>query len=116
VHFRDTLGFVKGLVPRMSDEKNDAQAVRFSPAHDGLIIDGFLTGKMEMFRKLMALGFSRDEIVERAKQFGLSKQFIKRCGIGRPDVALRECLRCSELFLSVGFQNRLCNRCKARKW
>ena len=99
----------------MTDNQEKTQTRKFSIALDGLIIEGFFKNKTAMLRKLKDMGYSRSEVNDRARQLGLSIQFIKRCSIGNPDVALRKCLRCSERFLSVGIQNRLCGRCKTRK-
>jgi hypothetical protein len=100
----------------MTEEGNKMETPRFSLGLDGLIIDGFFKNQIMMFRKLKAMGFSKNEIIDRVKQLGLSEQFVKRCAVGHPDVAQRKCLRCSDVFLSVGFQNRLCSRCKGRQW
>jgi hypothetical protein len=97
----------------MSGAKRDAPT--FTADIDGAIIRGFLDDRRALFRKLSRLGFSRGAVIDRARQLGLSEQFVKRCSVGDPDVALRTCLRCGERFLSVGFQNRLCNRCKSKK-
>jgi hypothetical protein len=100
----------------MTVEQHATEAPRFTLALDDLILDGFFKNQNVMFRKLTSMGFSRTEVIDRAKQLlGLSNQFLKRCTIGHPAVALRKCLNCAETFLSLGFHNRLCNRCKGRK-
>lgn len=98
----------------MKTEKSKSESPRFSSTVDGNIVDGFLGDTTGMVDRLESLGFSRESIFHRARQLGLTDQFIKRCAIGNPDVALRSCLGCGERFLSVGIQNRLCNRCRAR--
>ena len=95
---------------------NTAEAPAFSAALDDSIIKGFLTDRRRMIKTLKSKGFTRDEILERARHLGLSDQFVKWCSIGNSDVALRNCLGCGERFLSVGFQNRLCPRCKNRRF
>jgi hypothetical protein len=99
----------------MKDEQDKTETPRFSLAIDGMIIEWFLSNRESMLNKLMAMGYSSSEISDRAKQLGLSEQFAKRCSVGNADVALRKCLKCGERFLSVGIQNRLCNRCKGRQ-
>lgn len=99
----------------MTDEQEKMDSPRFSLAVDDQIIDGFFGDQEAMFRRMKALGFSRDEIMDRTKYLGLSRQFIKRWHIERSDVAMRICLGCSERFLSAGFQNRLCSRCRNRQ-
>ena len=99
----------------MNDDNNiKAVSPRFTLAIDDLIINGFFSNQAAMFRKMRALGFSRSEIIDRTKQLGLSVQFLKRHFVTDSDVFLRECLGCSERFLSEGFWNRLCNRCRKK--
>jgi hypothetical protein len=64
----------------------------------------------------MRRGFDREAVVERARELGLTEQFIKWCALSEPDVALRACLGCANRFLSVGVQNRLCPRCRTRSF
>ena len=97
-------------------ESAKATPLCFTASVDGIIIEGFLDDRKAMFMKLKNMGFSRNAVNDRARRLGLSDQFIKRCAIGDPDVGLRICLRCGERFLSVGFQNRLCARCKNRRY
>ena len=99
----------------MTDKQDTTESPRFSLAIDELIIAGFISNQEKMLGRLQALGFSRDEIIDRTRQLGLSVQFLKQCSINHSDVTLRECLRCSERFLSAGFQNRLCNRCRGKQ-
>jgi hypothetical protein len=99
----------------MQDEQNKRESPRFTLAIDSLIIHGFLSDREAMFRRLRTLGFSRDEIVDRTRQLGLSAQFLKQYNIKRCEIALRICLKCDERFLSAGFQNRLCNRCRHKQ-
>lgn len=87
---------------------------RFSLSVDQSIIHGYLGNRRAMFTSLCSRGFSRQAITDRARELGLSDQFIKRCAVGNPDVAMRTCLQCNTTFLSMGPQNRLCPRCKKR--
>ena len=99
----------------MSRASRQAEQPVFSASIDDCIVAGFLTDRRATIRDLRARGFTRGQVLDRARQLGLSEQFIKACAIGNAAVALRPCLRCNERFLSVGVQNRLCHRCKTRK-
>jgi len=92
------------------------EAPMFTASVDDSIIKGFLADRREMIKRLKCKGFTRNAILDRARHLGLSDQFVKWCSIGATDVALRNCLGCGERFLSVGFQNRLCPRCKNRRF
>jgi hypothetical protein len=99
----------------MTTNLQETQPPAFTKAIDVCIVRGFMANRRAMISKLRAMGFSRSAIVDRARELGLSKQFLKRCAIGNPDVGLRNCLGCGDRFLSVGFQNRLCVRCKNKQ-
>lgn len=106
-----------GIVGRVSmngAQGKNAVAPVFTDSIDGDIISGFLANRRILLRKLRNLGFRRIDIIERAKKLGLSDQFLKKCAVGKCDVAMRPCLGCNESFLSMGFQNRLCPRCRNR--
>jgi hypothetical protein len=98
----------------MSDGSNSA-APAFDNSIDGCIIRGFLDNRRAMFKKLITLGFTRNAILDRAKELGLSDQFLKKCSVGSHDVAMRTCLGCNDSFLSMGVGNRLCPRCRNRR-
>jgi Fe2+ transport system protein FeoA len=93
----------------------DSGAPSFTNSIDGCIIKGFLDNRRAMFKKLTTMGFSRNAIIDRARELGLSDQFIKKCSVGHHDVAMRTCLGCNERFLSMGVENRLCPRCRNRR-
>ncbi len=93
----------------------DSSAPAFTNSIDGCIIKGFLDNRRAMFKKLTTMGFSRNAIIDRARELGLSDQFIKKCSVGNHDVAMRTCLGCNERFLSMGVGNRLCPRCRNRR-
>ncbi|MBN2498122.1 MAG: hypothetical protein JXR96_26265 [Deltaproteobacteria bacterium] len=95
----------------MSEQRN---AEAFSESIDACIVRGFLADRKAMFKNLARQGLSRGVVLERARQLGLTEQFLKKCAVGTPAVALRDCLGCGERFLSVGFQNRLCSRCRSK--
>jgi hypothetical protein len=87
----------------------------FTPEIDQRIIDGFLEDQEATLQELAEAGFSREVVLDRAQEIGLSVGFIKRHRSLVVDVSVRRCLSCDEEFLSVGPQNRLCNRCRARQ-
>ena len=97
----------------MSSANNTALA--FTNSIDGCIIKGFLENRRAMFKKLTTMGYSRSAIIDRAKELGLSDQFLKKCSVGNHDVAMRMCLGCNARFLSMGVGTRLCPRCRNRR-
>ena len=94
---------------------NSTTALAFTNSIDGAIIKGFLENRRAMFKKLSTMGFSRSAVLHRAKELGLSDQFLKKCTVGNHDVAMRTCLGCNARFLSMGVGNRLCPRCRNRR-
>ncbi|HOX44372.1 MAG TPA: hypothetical protein PK668_12285 [Myxococcota bacterium] len=82
---------------------------------DGCIVRGYLSNRRAMLRELAGQGYSRSAVLHRARELGLSAQFVKWCAIGKPDVALRACLGCGTPFVSVGVHNRLCPRCRHKE-
>ena len=97
----------------MASANNTARA--FTSSIDGTIIKGFLENRRAMFKKLGSMGFTRSAILDRAKELGLSDQFLKKCSVGNHKVAMRICLGCNARFLSMGVGNRLCPRCRNRR-
>jgi hypothetical protein len=82
---------------------------------DDCIVRGYLSNRRAMLRELAGQGYSRSAVLHRARELGLSAQFVKWCAIGKPDVALRACLGCGVSFVSVGSHNRLCPRCRHKE-
>ncbi len=99
----------------MTSVKTKRESPLFTASIDKIIVKGFLADRRTAINELKTKGFTRNAILDRARELGLSDQFLKWCAVGKSDVALRNCLGCGERFLSVGFQNRLCPRCKNRK-
>lgn len=93
--------------------KQDNTAV-FTPEIDRQIITGFLADKEATLRQLTRAGFNRKRVLDRAGTLGLSSDFLKRHRLSGGDVSVRRCLNCDEEFLSMGRQNRLCNRCRKK--
>ena len=71
--------------------------------------------KEATLRELAKAGFPRSVVLERAGKLGLTGDLLKRQHLDRRDVSVRRCLNCDETFLSMGSQNRLCNRCRKRQ-
>jgi hypothetical protein len=92
------------------------EAVSFTPEVDKWIIEGFLGDRASMLKELSEAGFDRRAIFERAKELGLTDEFIKQCHLTGVDVALRKCLRCDEIFASMGPHNRICRRCQGKQY
>ena len=101
----------------MSDNQQKRGTVSFTPEIDKRIIEGFLGDREAMMKELSMAGFDRRAILERARNLGLSDQFIKnfhRRGIDVGDIAVRLCLGCNEPFASMGPHNRMCRRCQVK--
>jgi hypothetical protein len=78
---------------------------------DQKIIDGFLNDENLAVRELEKAGFPEEEVRERARELGLTKEFVKRCRLSGMRAGMRRCVNCDRLFLSAGPHNRLCPRC-----
>jgi len=98
----------------MTQVSTKTEQPSFTASVDDRIVEWFVKDKDEIIKRLVNKGFERRDVIERARELGLSEQFLKKCSHGNPDVAMRICLGCSERFLSIGFQNRLCPRCRNR--
>ncbi len=96
----------------MTQAKSKTETLSFTASIDDSIVEWFIKDKNEIIKRLTSKGFRKAAVMDRARELGLSEQFLKWCALGNPDVALRACLGCGERFLSVGVQNRLCPRCK----
>jgi hypothetical protein len=81
---------------------------------DKQIVEGFLVDQEATLRSLASAGLSRREVLDRASLLGLSNDVIKSHRLSGAVVSVRKCLSCDDVFLSVGPQNRLCNRCRKR--
>ena len=60
------------------------------------------------------VGVDEKAIRARARELGMSKEFIKNCRLSGSLPAMRACIRCDATFLSSGIHNRLCRRCPPR--
>ena len=55
-----------------------------------------------------------ETVLTRGRQLGITDRFIKECRLAGSRPAMRNCVSCDERFLSTGFHNRLCRRCRPR--
>ena len=98
----------------MTDTSSNPNVLSFTASVDDSIVDWLLNDRRESLDRLVRMGFRRSALLQRGRDLGLSEQFLKRCSVGNPSVALRNCLGCGERFLSIGMQNRMCPRCRHR--
>ena len=88
----------------------------FTPDIDKRIIEGFLRDRETMLGELASeTGLSRTVILKRAEELGLNSTFVQQCRRADGSAVVRGCLRCDAWFVSMGPQNRLCKRCRAKK-
>lgn len=99
----------------MADKQVKKSTAPFTPEIDRQIIEGFLEDQEATLHNLAKAGFTRQVVLDRAGQLGLSSDFIKKLRSSGVEVLVRRCLNCDEEFLSEGRQNRLCNRCRKRQ-
>lgn len=59
-------------------------------------------------------GLDAAAIRRRVGQIGLTRELVRDARLSGVRLAMRACIRCDEVFLSVGPQNRLCRRCSRR--
>lgn len=65
-------------------------------------------------RELARDGSRWASLVRRGQQLGVTDRIIKECRLAGTKPAMRNCVSCDERFLSTGFHNRLCRRCRPR--
>jgi hypothetical protein len=80
---------------------------------DQRIVDSLIAGD-DQLRELARDGVSEAAIRERARELGVTWEFIKQCRLSGSRPAIRACMRCDASFLSSGIENRLCRRCVRR--
>jgi len=99
----------------MESKQGQNSPTVFTLEIDQRIVRGFLDNKEATLRELVEAGFTRSAVLDRAGKLGLTGDFLTRHRVNRDDVSVRRCLNCDEVFLSLGLQNRLCNRCRKRQ-
>jgi len=90
-----------------------ASLSQFTAEIDRRIIEESLDGWPAMSRSLVRAGFSSKAVKERALSYGLSASFLTDCRERGVSPKARRCLNCERLFVSIGFGNRLCKRCRS---
>ena len=98
----------------IGSKQRSLSSVAISPEIDKRIIEGYLTNREEMFEELGRVGFAKQAIIDRAGTLGLSASFVSKSRAGGVNPTVRRCLCCDQSFVSLGPQNRLCNRCRNR--
>ena len=98
----------------MARKQRKGTSASFTPMIDKRIIEGFIGDREAMIKELTGEGIGRMDVLGRAEELGLTKQFISQCHVGGVDLAIRRCLRCSKEFVSMGPHNRLCRSCQAK--
>lgn len=81
---------------------------------DQRVIDAIMDEHRDPQRGLTHSGLQWEVVVRRAQQLGITDRIIKECRLAGTRPALRNCVSCDERFLSTGFHNRLCRRCRPR--
>ncbi len=84
---------------RMSQVEADRRIIAAFVASDDPSLDGLVPGLDEA------------EVRRRAAAIGLTREVLRDARLFDVRLAMRECVRCDERFLSTGPQNRLCRRC-----
>lgn len=102
------------------------RAFRDDPLLDKRIIEGMLDDKEGFLDDMHVEGFSREAVIRRAAELGLSEALIRQVKGVAADLAgerpgkrptpnslgARTCLQCDRVFFSSGPGNRLCTRCR----
>ena len=103
-----------------------SRTFRDDPLLDKRIIEGMLDDKEGFLDDMHQEGFSREAVVRRAAELGLSEALIRQVKGVAADLAgerpgkrptpsslgARTCLQCDRVFFSSGPGNRLCTRCR----
>jgi len=79
------------------------------------IIDLTIAGDEQGLKKFSKrVGTELKAVRAKARKLGLTPRFIKRVRLAGTRPKLRNCLRCSDRFLSRGRHNRMCRSCARR--
>ena len=99
----------------MAPEQQRGAPKPFTPMIDQQILDGFLGDQQALLDDLAKMGFCRKSVFKRAGDLGITREIVRQCRIAKVDLSMRRCLSCDVMFLSLGPQNRLCNRCRVKQ-
>lgn len=94
--------------------RDSAGCVAFTAEIDRLICERFLGSPQPKLQQLGDAGLTEEAIEKRARALGLSDSFRAQCEAAGARAAVRECLGCEQVFVSLGPQNRMCRRCRSR--
>ncbi len=84
-------------------------------AREQRIIDLTIAGDQEALRRFSKrTGTELKAVRAKARKLGLTPRVVKGCRLAGTQPKLRNCLRCSDRFLSVGRHNRMCRSCARR--
>jgi hypothetical protein len=83
----------------------------FGPAVDKQIIEGFLADEEATLQLLEQAGFERAAILKRAKAL-FRHRTRDSYKVNPSQLAVRDCLGCTNEFLSSGPQHRFCADCR----
>jgi hypothetical protein len=95
----------------MSNRRDDRQEIRFGPAMDKRIIEGFLDDRQTTLEEFEQAGFDRAAILKRAKKL-FHRGALQQYQFNPPRLSVRKCLECQREFLSYGPQHRHCEHCR----
>lgn len=90
------------------------EAAWSSPELDAQIIAALVAEDTLPQALLLRAGVGEAAVRARARDLGLSKEFIKNCRLSDSRPGMRVCIRCDARFLSTGVHNRLCRHCPRR--
>ena len=85
-----------------------------NPDLDARIIEALVAEDTLPEALLLQAGVAEAIVRARARDLGLSKEFIKNCRLSESRPGMRVCIRCDTRFLSSGVHNRLCRHCPRR--
>lgn len=85
-----------------------------SPELDALIIAALVAEDTLPPALLLRAGVDESVVRARARELGVSKEFIKHCRLTDSRPGMRVCVRCDAKFLSTGVHNRMCRQCSRR--
>jgi len=84
-------------------------------AREQRIIDLTIAGDQEALRRFSKRNGTEVKAVRaKARKLGLTPRIVKGCRLAGTRPKLRNCLRCSDRFLSRGRHNRMCRSCARR--
>lgn len=93
----------------MDVDKNESSG---TATENQQVIDLLIEGGSAEARKRVPWATSWETVLERGRELGVTDRFIKECRLSGSRPAVRCCVNCDADFLSSGYHNRLCQRCR----